>query len=118
MLDEIAIRDSLAGHAERNASLLQDLKRKGAQLDAPRSIEHHFWADDQMSAALLAKKLYGLGYLVLVISPTEDDGSRLWNVEAGFDRSLEDAGSERVTEDLVRLAAQFDATYDGWGTSI
>ena len=119
MLEDSAIRESLAGHAERNASLVEDLKRKGLQLDATRSIEHHFWADDQKSAALLGRKLYDLGYVILVMSPIEnDDGSKLWNVEASFDRSLKDAASERVTEELVRLAAQFDATYDGWGASI
>jgi regulator of RNase E activity RraB len=57
--------------------------------------------------------------LILVISPTdEEDGSKVWNVEAGIQRTLVDAGSERVTEELVRLAAELDAIYDGWGASI
>jgi regulator of RNase E activity RraB len=112
------IQESIAGHASRNAALLEDLRRRGVDVGRPHSVEHHFWAGNQKSAALLAKRLYELGYLILVISPADEDGSKVWNVEAGIQRTLADAGSERVTEELVRLAAQFDAIYDGWGASV
>ena len=119
MLNEAEIRESLAGHAARNAGLLKSIRGRGVDVAQAHSVEHHFWADTQESAALLAKELYGRGYLILVIAPVDDeDGSKMWNVEAGIRRTLEDSASARVTEDLVRLAARFDATYDGWGASI
>lgn len=112
------IQESIAGHTARNAALLADLRLRGVDLSRPQSVEHHFWAASQKSAAFLAKRLYELGYLILVISPTDEQGSKVWNVEAGIQRTLADAGSEAVTEDLVRLAAQFDAIYDGWGANV
>ena len=118
MLSDTTIRESLRGHEARNAKLLDDLKAKHADLATSRSIDHHFWAPDQRSAALLAKSLYDRGYLVLMISPAETKDGQLWNVEAGFKRSLVAAASAGVTEELVTLAAQFDAEYDGWGSSI
>jgi regulator of RNase E activity RraB len=119
MLNDSEIQESMAGHAERNAELLEHLRKKGVSLDTPQSVEHHFWAEDQQSAALLAKELYGRGYLVLVISPADtEDGSKLWNVEAGIKRTLGEAADSAVTEDLIRLAGRFNATYDGWGASV
>ncbi len=110
--------ESIKGHAVRNAALLKDLRLRGVDVSLSHSVEHHFWARDQRSAALLAQRLYELGHLILVISPVDEDGSKMWNVEAGIQRTLEDAGGERVTDELVRLAAQFGATYDGWGANI
>jgi regulator of RNase E activity RraB len=119
MLDEAEIQENMTGHAERNAALIEDLRRKGVDLGATRSVEHHFWANDQQGAALLAQELYKRKYLVLAISPVDaEDGSKLWNVEAAMKRTLADAAKPKLTEELVRLAARFDATYDGWGASI
>jgi regulator of RNase E activity RraB len=117
MLDEAQIQEGLAGHAARNAELLRNLRDKGVSLDAPQFVEHHFWAKGQRNAALLAKALYDRGYLVLVISPEEDD-SGLWDVEAGIEQSLAEAADPALTEELTRLAAQFDGVYDGWGVSV
>jgi regulator of RNase E activity RraB len=118
-MEEVEIQESMAGHAERNAALLANLRKKGIRLDTPQSVEHHFWAEDQQSAALLAKELYGRGYLVLAISPADtEDGSKLWNVEAAIKRALSEAADPAVTEELVRLAGRFNATYDGWGASV
>jgi regulator of RNase E activity RraB len=118
-MDEVDIQESMAGHAERNAELLGSLRSKGIRLNTPQSVEHHFWAEDQQGAALLAKELHGRGYLVLVISRADkEDGSKLWNVEAGIERTLAEAADPGVTEALVRLAARFNVTYDGWGASI
>ena len=119
MLTETEIQNSIAGHAKRNAMLLENLKRKGVRLDDRHSVEHHFYAKDQQSAALLASELYGRGYLVLVICPSDmKEGPKLWNIEVGINRTINQAADPALTEELVRLAARFDATYDGWGTSV
>jgi regulator of RNase E activity RraB len=89
-------------------------------LNAPRSIEHHFWAKTQRDAALLANELYKRGYLLLVLAPAarREDSVYTWNVEAGFRQSAEDAGSDDVSRELVLLAGSFNSRYDGWGTTI
>lgn len=118
-MKETEIQGILKGHADRYAELLRTLFTKGVSLDQERSVEHHFWANSQREAVLLAKELYDRGYLVLTISPvnTEDD-STTWNVEAGIEQSPAIAASQPLSENLTRLAAQFEAVYDGWGTSI
>lgn len=119
MLDETQIQESLDGHAARNTDLLDSLQRQGVRINDVHSVEHHFWADDQESAAALAKALYESGYLVLVIAPIDtEDGDKIWNVEAAFRRTLAEAAASSITEELVRLAARLGATYDGWGASV
>ncbi len=113
------ILESIAGHEVRNAALLEDIRSRGLNPDRPQAVEHHFWAPTQQSAVQLAKKLYELEYVILVLSPVDDDhGTKVWNVEAGVQRTLAEAASSAMSEQLIRLAAQFDAVYDGWGASI
>ena len=118
-MTENEISGILRGHESRNEELLRTLSTKGVALDKGRSVEHHFWANSQKEAAMLAKKLYERGFLVLAISPVStEDESKLWNVEAGVEQAPTVAASREISEELTRLAAQFDAVYDGWGTSI
>ena len=118
-MKESEINAIVKGNQERNQELLRTLVTKGVTLDEQRSIEHHFWANSQREAALLGKELYTRGFLVFAISPVNtDDGSTVWNVEAAIEQSPSSAASRQVTEELTRVAANFDAIYDGWGTSV
>ena len=118
-MDEIEIRRNLEGHAIRNKELQSTLISYGVALDDVQGIEHHFWVNDRMAAALLAKSLYDQGFLILDLSPViQADGSRTWNVEAHIDQKPTTALSGEFSEQLVRLAARFQAIYDGWGMSI
>lgn len=118
-MTEAEIRAIITGHISRNRELLQTIESNGVSITRERSIDHHFWANSRNEASLLAKELYDQGYLVSVISPvTTTDDSILWNVEATSQQSLVDATNTHLVETLVRLAAKFDAVYDGWGTSI
>jgi regulator of RNase E activity RraB len=119
LMTETEILENTAGHRARNAELLRALRDRGLSLDQPRAVEHHFWADKQEDAALLAKELYKKGYLILSISPTDlGDGPKSWNVEAGVQQSPEIAASPELGAELVRLAAGLGCVYDGWGTSV
>ena len=118
-MTETEIKGILRGHKDRNEELLRTLSTKGVALDKGRSVEHHFWANSQREAAMLAKKLYDRNFLVLAISPVNtEDGSTVWNLEAGVEQAPSIAASQATTEELTRLAAEFDAVYDGWGTSV
>lgn len=96
-----------------------DLKRKAIDLNEPRPIDFHFWAWTQRDAAVLARSLYDMGFLIRLLapSPAEGDPDR-WAIEAGANVSPDQAVGRDLTAKLVRLAAEEDAEFDGWGTSV
>ena len=113
------IEASIEGHTARNRELLDVLREQGVNLGETREIDHHFWASSQTNAALLAKACYERGYLVQFVGPVEDENSsESWSVEARIERTPAEAASAGLTEELVRLAAEFESTYDGWGTEV
>lgn len=119
MKREADIQESVKGHEARNAQLLRTLRSKGMVLSERHPAEHHFWAYSREMAEALADELRKRGYIGPTIGSHKfDDGSNLWSVEASFEQTLEEAASRGTTEELVRLAARFDALYDGWGVSI
>jgi regulator of RNase E activity RraB len=118
-MTESEIKAIIRGHEKRNPELLRYLGSKGVSLNKARPVEHHFWANAQNEAAMLAKALYESGYLVLAISPvTMKDSGSLWNVEAGVNQPPSVAASMQLSEELTRLANQFNSVYDGWGTML
>ncbi len=118
-MSEKEIIESILGHDARNTELLKSLDKKGLDLYKERSIEHHFWAWSQRDAVILAKELYDLGYLLLMLAPAEieDDHSR-WNIEARIHTSPAHAANHDLSEKLVRLSAKHNCVYDGWGARI
>jgi regulator of RNase E activity RraB len=86
--------------------------------DAERLVDYHFWSFEQRDAAMLGRQLYREGYLILSISAVEQDGDKVWSVEAQMEHSPEVAANSKQTEELTHLAAKFHSIYDGWGTKI
>ena len=118
-MTESEIKGLISGHVTRNEALLEMLIDKGVSIADARSIDHHFWVNTQEEAVRLGKQLYDQGFVLSVIAPvTTTDGSNLWNVEATAQQSPGEAASLSLVERLTRLAAQFNAVYDGWGTSV
>jgi hypothetical protein len=112
-------RNKLDAHAERNKELLRVFAEKQVNLGEPRSIDLHFWAWNQPSAIGLAHQLYKRGFMLLILMPAglPDDPER-WNIEAGTKASITSVIAEEFTVELIELAANFGAEYDGWGTSV
>ncbi len=113
------VESAIARHRSRNASLKRALEDKAVPLYEERPVDVHFWACSQRDAAVLARKLYQLGFLVKLIAPAaaEMDQDK-WSVEAGARIAPHKMISDEFTETLVRLAADEDAEYDGWGTAV
>lgn len=118
-MTEEEIQAAMSRHRSRNEELRQVLIAKRVPLAEQRPVDVHFWASDQTDAAVLARELYRRGFLVTVIAraAAEQDEER-WNVEAGASIAPQKVLSDDFTEDLVRLAATHDSSYDGWGTSV
>lgn len=119
-MTEAEIQKAISDHERRNAELMRLLESKGSNPLSTYRTEHHFWAYTHDDAVSLAQELYKRGYLLLALASGIDEtrGTKYWNVEASFERTLADAASRAVTEELVRLAARFSSEYDGWGVSV
>jgi len=101
-MNQRQINEIIKGHEQRNEELLRALQTKGIALDKGRSVEHHFWANNQREAALLAKELYGRGFIVLELTPVNtEDGSTVWNVVAGVEQTPSVAASGTISEDSL-----------------
>ena len=116
---EVDIQSAVAAHRARNAELRERLIRSAVALSESRPVDVHFWADDQHGAAVLGRELFKKGFLVKLMAPvTYETGGSRWNIEAGALVPPEQILGDRLTEQLVRLAADCGAVYDGWGTSL
>jgi regulator of RNase E activity RraB len=114
-----AIKTATNEHRQRNRKLRMDFKLRGVDFDEPRPIDFHFWAWTQRDAAVVGRELYKKGFLIRLLAPApSSDEQDRWSVEAGVRISLNEALGDELTEKLVKLAAEEDSVFDGWGTSI
>jgi regulator of RNase E activity RraB len=119
LASDAEIDSALAAHRARNTELRQLLLTKNVVLSEERPVDVHFWADDRHDAATLARGLFKKGFLVTLLAPSSENATGAgWNVEAGALIAPDQILGERLTEQLVRMAAECNATYDGWGTQI
>lgn len=118
MSDE-AIATAVHEHQQRNHRIKLDLQQKGVDLNEPRPVDFHFWAWSQRDAAVLARSLYQMGFLIRLLAPAqaESDPDR-WSVEAGAKIPPIQVAGDELTEKLIRLAAEQDSDFDVWGTSV
>ena len=112
------IRAEIAEHRARNVELRQVLISEGIELTKKRPFDVHFFADGQHDAALLARELFRERFLVKLLSASEETEERCWTVEAIAEVRPDEILGDRLTEHLVRLAANCRAVYDGWGTQV
>jgi len=113
---EEEITREVKAHAARNAALLDRIRELGATLDSPRVIDYHFWAPTREAAGILVATLVDKGLTDLSATPPNAEGP--WSVEGQLHESATFVASLKVTEELVRLAADSGGEYDGWGTSV
>jgi hypothetical protein len=116
-LSESEIQKAIENHLARNRELKKLIISKGVDLEEKRTIDLHFWASGEVAARNLGVALETAGYSVGVSKPSESDSS-LWSVEGKVNSSPLAVTTPFFVERLVRLAAENQAEFDGWGTSI
>ena len=118
-MTEKSIHKEISQHGKRNRELRSNFEQKQVDLVEARPIEFQFWARSQRDAAVLARVLYEMGFLIRLLSPTPAAGDpERWAIEAGAKIPLERALGSELTEKLVRLASKEDAIFDGWGATV
>jgi Regulator of ribonuclease activity B len=118
-LNESQIEDAISAHEARNVELRRIFVEKRVDFGEARLVDCHFWTWTKDEAAGLSKALIARGFLILSqgLAPSSKDPS-LWNVTAAIKQSIELTLRREFTDELVRVAAEHSALYDGWGTSV
>lgn len=117
-MEKIEIETEVLNHQRRNIELAEALSDHGRSTFDSILAEFHFWSDNQEDAISLVKELTKLGFTVMELSPLDDDGNVVWNVEVRKTDSVQTIISDAFTEQLVVLANESNSRYDGWGTSV
>ncbi|MFZ0061336.1 MAG: ribonuclease E inhibitor RraB [Pyrinomonadaceae bacterium] len=117
LLDESDIQAAVERHATRNRELKKLIESKGVDPASSRSIDLHFWAFGETAANNLASALQNAGYSPVSKKASESD-SAVWSVETQFEASPLSVSAPFFVEGMVRLAAENEGEFDGWGTSL
>jgi hypothetical protein len=110
-----AIEEDLAAHAARNNELRGVIESHGADLSEIRLIDFFSYASSATDAQQLASDLSSIGFRKVEVA---DEADNQWPVTGVFEGSVEQVTAPDFVERLVRLAANYLAEFDGWGTPI
>ncbi|MGE5672854.1 MAG: ribonuclease E inhibitor RraB [Mycobacterium leprae] len=85
----------------------------------PYLFEHHFHSsDDGDISGLLGLLEDEMGFKGEVFAYSPDDQERPWTVVAVKTDRLEEARVLALSDEMERLARQYDVIYDGWVTRV
>ncbi len=113
---EDAIRKDIEAHRQRNVMLVQHITKRGADTARERDIDCFFHTRGEDAAITLSAFLQSRGFRDISIVDTEDGGDHPWTVQAVLTGTVVAFTAADRTEELVRIAADHDALFDGWGT--
>ena len=118
MVKPRVISEDIAAHHARNAKLMKNIVDHGASLERERTIDCFFHTVSEDAAIALSAVLQSHGICDLSISHADEAGSHPWTVQGSVTSSVSHFTSEAQVERFVRLAAEHDALFGGWGTSL
>jgi hypothetical protein len=110
-------KDTAAQHAG-NAKLVENIVDHGASLGRERVIDCFFHTGSEDAAIALSAALQSHGVRDLSISHSDEESIHPWTVQGAVTSSVSHFTSEEQVERFVRLAAEHDALFDGWGTCL
>jgi len=105
-------------NAEMNRKTIQALIDAGSDPDKPHPLEHHFNCFRADSLKDLMTKGKSLGYRVANVGDNEHEGSHYWYGDLIKDTVLDINIINSQNSLMLKLANEFNADYDGWGTTV
>ena len=117
--DKIVItKEELSGQRNMDLETIEALKRNGSDLSKAHILEHHFYVFSEKSAKRLSEKGISLGYKTSKIQPGNYEGNSYWYFDLIKPTIPEIDIVIKETTLMLKLAKEFDAEYDGWGTNV
>ncbi len=95
-----------------------DLLRKHSDVSQPHRIEHHFLTDSRTGGIELLEWARLNGFEVSGLQEGQERGRRYFYFDLIKPRIPRIENISADTSLMLRLAAEFECTYDGWGCEI
>lgn len=114
----VITKEELSGQRNKDLETIMALKRNGSDLSKAHILEHHVYVFSEKSAKKLSKKGISLGYKSSKIQPGNYEGNSYWFLDLIKPTIPEIEIVTNETTLMLKLAKEFDAVYDGWGTNV
>ena len=111
-------KEKLSNQRNMDLETIEALKRNGSDLSKAHILEHHFYVFFEKTAKRLSEKGVSLGYKTSKIQSGNYEGNSYWYFDL-IKPTIPDI--EIITKEttlMLKLAKEFDAEYDGWGTNV
>jgi len=105
-------------NSERNKKTIEALIAAGTDPEKPHMLEHHFYCYSRELMNGLTSKGSTLGYRIANMGHNRYEGARCWYADL---IKLTPLTLEAINEEnarLLRLASEFEGSYDGWGSKL
>ncbi|MFS2221255.1 ribonuclease E inhibitor RraB [Pantoea sp. B65] len=113
----MAYEQLLEEQREETRLIIEELLEDGSDPDALYAIEHHLSCNNFDSLEKVAVDAFKLGYEVSEPEELElEDGTTVMCCDIISEGALNAELIDAQVEQLVKLAAQYNVDYDGWGT--
>lgn len=113
-----ALATEFPPNVEANRKTIQALIDAGSDPSKPHPLEHHFYCISQESLKNLISKGESLGYRIANMGDNVYEGTHYWYGDLIKEATLDINVINRENSLMLKLANEFDADYDGWGTSV
>ena len=101
-----------------NRQLLDELRKHGANFNKLHPLEHHFLCTSQEFLKELMKKGESIGYKSAKFGEGDSEDIKYWYGDLIKETQLNLSIINSENSLMLRLACEFKANYDGWGTPI
>lgn len=105
-------------NVEMNQKTIKALIDAGSDPKKPHPLEHHFYCYSAESFKALMAKGQSLGYRVANVGDKTHQGTRYWFGDLVKDTVLSIELINKENTVMLKLANEFKADYDGWGTPV
>ena len=116
-MKESEIAAYILQHDARNLQLRRRLAERGLDWREQFQTTCRFRAPGRRAATLLAAELYKKGF-ILVVRLSGTGKNTPWQVRARRCQSIDTSASHEFTEQMVRTAAAFSCSYEGWDAAL
>lgn len=113
-----AISSEFAPNVEANSKVIQTLIKAGSNPIKPHPLEHHFYCYAPGCLQALMSKGESLGYRAAHMGDTIHEGNHYWYGDLIRETPLDLDTINEQNSLMLKLADEFDADYDGWGTPV